>query len=193
MSQDLRELFRKEAENSSELSMKKGHKDRFYKRLEKNFPFETNRRKTSLIIVKIAATWVVLFGLGALAYHFYTKNPPPIEVVNRDAENSLHKENSTIQLGDLSPDLKKVEEFYLASINYELSELEMSDGNKKLIDEFMQRLLTLNDEYEFLIKELNSIGPNNQTVTALIENLKLRLQLLYQLKEKLNELKTTMK
>lgn len=52
MSQDLRELFRKEAENSSELSMKKGHKDRFYKRLEKNFPFETNRRKTSLIIVK---------------------------------------------------------------------------------------------------------------------------------------------
>lgn len=67
----------------------------------------------------------------------------------------------------------------------------MSDGNKKLIDEFMQRLLTLNDEYEFLIKELNSIGPNNQTVTALIENLKLRLQLLYQLKEKLNELKTT--
>lgn len=121
MSQDLRELFRKEAENSSELSMKKGHKDRFYKRLEKNFPFETNRRKTSLIIVKIAATWVVLFGLGALAYHFYTKNPPPIEVVNRDAENSLHKENSTIQLGDLSPDLKKVEEFYLASINYELS------------------------------------------------------------------------
>lgn len=79
MSQDLRELFRKEAENSSELSMKKGHKDRFYKRLEKNFPFETNRRKTSLIIVKIAATWVVLFGLGALAYHFYTKNPPQLK------------------------------------------------------------------------------------------------------------------
>lgn len=71
MSQDLRELFRKEAENSSELSMKKGHKDRFYKRLEKNFPFETNRRKTSLIIVKIACylgriVWIGSIGLSFL-------------------------------------------------------------------------------------------------------------------------------
>lgn len=71
MSQDLRRtFFRKEAENSSELSMKKGHKDRFYKRLEKNFPFETNRRKTSLIIVKIRLTWVRIVWIGSIGLSF---------------------------------------------------------------------------------------------------------------------------
>lgn len=68
-----------------------------------------------------------------------------------------------------------------------------SDGNKKLIDEFMQRLLTLNDEYEFLIKELNSIGPNNQTVTALIENLKLRLAIVVSVKRKVKRTKNNKK
>jgi hypothetical protein len=52
----------------------------------------------------------------------------------------------------------------------------------------VQRLGELSDEYERLSDELFQSGPNEQTVTALIDNLKLRLNLLYRLKEKLNEL-----
>jgi hypothetical protein len=58
-----------------------------------------------------------------------------------------------------------------------------------MVDSFIERLAELNEAYGKLNIELNSIGPNDQTITALIKNLQLRLQLLQKLKIKLNELK----
>jgi hypothetical protein len=101
------------------------------------------------------------------------------------------KEQKGISLGDLSPNLKKLETYYVANINLELSKLEISDENEMLIDSFMEHLDALNTEYKNLNEELNEIGPNDQTISALIKNLQLRLQLLQKLKKKLNELKTS--
>jgi predicted RNase H-like nuclease (RuvC/YqgF family) len=94
-------------------------------------------------------------------------------------------------LGDLSPDLKKVENYYVANINLELSRLEVSGENKALVDDYMKRLSELDEEYKMLNIELNEIGPNDQTISALIRNLQLRLQLLQKLKQKLNQLKSS--
>ena len=44
-------------------------------------------------------------------------------------------------------------------------------------------------EYKLLNKELNEVGPTEATISALIDNLKLRLELLFKLKNKLKELK----
>ena len=96
---------------------------------------------------------------------------------------------SNISLGDLSPDLKKLEQYYVANINLELAQLQVSKENRDLVDGYMSRLSELNDEYQRLNNELNQMGPNEQTVAALIKNLQLRLQLLQKLKEKLNEIK----
>jgi uncharacterized small protein (DUF1192 family) len=92
-------------------------------------------------------------------------------------------------LATLSPDLKKVEEFYRAGINVQLASLKITDDNRELVDGYMQRLAALNKEYERLNAELNQYGPSEATVTALIDNLKLRLELLFKLKNKLKELK----
>ena len=54
----------------------------------------------------------------------------------------------------------------------------------------MQRLAELDKEYTSLNIELNNVGPSETTVTALIDNLKMRLDLLFKLKNKLKELKT---
>ena len=78
----------------------------------------------------------------------------------------------------------------MVSINLELSQLEISDKNKTLIDSYMERLEELNMEYKKLNTELNEIGPNDQTITALIKNLQLRLQLLHKLRDKLKELQS---
>jgi SMC interacting uncharacterized protein involved in chromosome segregation len=67
----------------------------------------------------------------------------------------------------------------------------VSNENKDIVDSFMDQLSELNDEYELLTLELNEMGPNDQTITALIENLQLRLQLLKRLKKKLNQLKSS--
>ena len=45
----------------------------------------------------------------------------------------------------------------------------------------------MNDEYDNLTVELNENGPNEDTLDALINNLKFRLNLVTRLKEKLQE------
>ena len=79
----------------------------------------------------------------------------------------------------------------MATINLELAKLEVSQENKDLVDGFMERLAELNVEYQRLNKELNTIGPNDQTISALIQNLQLRLRLLQKLKDTLIELKSS--
>ncbi len=87
----------------------------------------------------------------------------------------------------MSPDLKKVEDYYLASINLELSKVQLTPENKELFDGYVERLKELNDEYDTLILELNDNGLNEDTLDALIDNLKFRLNLVMRLKEKLQE------
>ena len=132
---------------------------------------------------------LILISVGIYVYNDYSKkSTEATTVVDSDTKT---RENKAISLGDLSPDLKKVENYYVANINMELSRLEISEDNKAIVDGFMEQLSDLNAEYKKLNTELNEIGPNDQTITALIKNLQLRLQLLHKLKEKLNQLKSS--
>lgn len=181
MQQDLRELFKKDGEEQKP-KFREGHEARFLDRLEEALP---HKKKTSFYVLKIAASLVLFVSLGYLAYEKYNQEDPiKVAVVEEETLNE-------ISLGDLSPDLKKVESYYVANINLELSKLEVSDDNKDLVDSYMKQLNDLNKEYKKLNIELNQLGPNDQTITALIENLQLRLQLLQKLKKKLNELNTS--
>jgi archaellum component FlaC len=184
MAQDLRELFKKEG--NKEPLMKKGHEERFLQRLDKELP---TRGKSTFYFIKIAASVLVLFSLGIYTYTNYeSATPQQSVVVDKGVKQTVEQGYS---LGDLSPDLKKVENYYVASINLELSRLEVSVENKALVDDYMSRLSELDEEYKRLNIELNEIGPNDQTITALIKNLQLRLQLLQKLKLKLNQLKSS--
>ena len=111
-----------------------------------------------------------------------------ITVVDRENPSI---EDQGISLGDLSPDLRKIETYYTTNINLQLAELADDPGNKELVDSYMDRLAELNKEYQRLNQELNELGPNDQTINALINNLQLRLQLLQKLKSKLNQLKSS--
>lgn len=184
MAQDLRELFRDE--NEKKYPMKDGHEERFIALLDKELPL---KRKSNFYFIKIAASVLVLFSLGIYAYlNSKTDIIPQTTVVEKKTENTGAEGYS---LGDLSPDLKKIENYYVANINLELSRLEVSSENKALVDDYMSRLSELNEEYKRLNIELNEIGPNDQTINALIKNLQLRLTLLQKLKEKLNQLKSS--
>ena len=183
MSQDLREMFKNNDSEVSE-SMKDGHEQRFLKRMEKDLPVT---KKRLFPLFTIAATFIILIGLGTFIY-LKLNVAHSVETTVVEKGSRLQGEKG-ISLGDLSPDLKKVEDYYMVNINLELSQLKISDRNKALIDSFMERLEDLNVEYKKLNIELNEIGPNDQTITALIKNLQLRLQLLHKLRDKLQELK----
>lgn len=180
MAQDLKKLF-EEDRLKILTGMPKGHEARFLKKLEEKTPSSSIKKRIS--IWNIAASVVVLLGLTFGAYQFY-KAPDVIP----DVEEKVVTLKS---LGDVSPDLKKVEDYYVANINLELANVKLTPENKDLFDSYVVRLEELNKEYQRLSVELTENGPNELTVSALIDNLKLRLNLLYRLKEQLNELNTS--
>ncbi|MCX2680211.1 hypothetical protein OOZ15_09700 [Galbibacter sp. EGI 63066] len=184
MAQDIRDLL-KEDKATENLKMPKGHKERFARLLDEELP--KSKKNNLNIFFKIAASVVVLLAVGVAVYQFTKQDivTPEVVEVDKNTPNSAEQ----ITLGAISPDLKKVEDYYVANINLELADLDFTDENKELLEGYMSRLGELNDEYKVLTEELNEVGPNEQTINALINNLQLRLQLLYRLKEKIKELK----
>jgi hypothetical protein len=188
MGQDIKDLWKTE-----QLHIKKeltdGHEARFLDRLDKALPeTEKQPKKRSFSLYQIAAAVVIIISLSGLAYQQLKQKPIVSNetVVKNDTESSDEK---VVSLGDISPDLKKIEDYYVANINYELTQVDVSEIGKQLFASYMEKLSLLNEEQKVLQQELNEIGPNQQTINAMIDNLQFRLKLLYQLKEKLNELK----
>lgn len=176
MAQDIRKLFKEEPKVSGH-KMPKGHEARFLDKLDNELPVQPTR--SLFTFLNIAASVVILIGLSFGAYKYMNQSVEeviPVEVVE------------TSPLGEISPQLKKVEDYYLANINLELSKMKVTPDNKEMFDGYLERLEELNNEYAVLADELTTSGPTERTVNALIDNLKLRLNLLYRLKEKLSEL-----
>ncbi len=188
MAQDIRELLKERDPKGPKLS--KGHENRFEAMLNQAQPIE----KSNFSWMKVAAIAIVLVSISFFGYQYlsdFTGNTidnntnPIVEVDQKDTESP-----NQISLGDLSPDLKKVEDYYMAGINVQLASLKIDAKNKGLVDGYMSQLSVLDKEYKKLNLELNKEGPTEATITALIDNLKLRLELLFKLKNKLNEFKT---
>lgn len=188
MAQDLREMFEKDRK-SEKFAMKKGHESRFMSKLEQELPKTLSEKRSSVFFRwQIAASLIVLVGLGI----YFLSGEGGIDPIGNSLENvNVLETKRTISLGDLSPDLKKIESYYVTNINLQLSDLEFNTDNKALVDGYMLQLAELDAEYNRLNTELNEIGPNDDTISALITNLQLRLQLLQKLKTKLNQLKSS--
>ncbi len=183
MAQDIRKLAKQNIDAVARL--KAGHAERFLEKLERQLPEHKPTRANRFLWMKmsIAASFMVVLTLG----YFLLKpnNPANLPAVTEKSD----KAKGQITLGDLSPDLKKIELYYTLNIQSELAGLQMTGSNKQLIDNYLKKLSDLDNEYKALSNDLNTIGPNSQTVAALIQNLQIRLNLLYQLDEKLKQLK----
>ncbi|PQB03851.1 hypothetical protein [Aureitalea marina] len=188
MGRDIRDLLKDYEAPKTEMS--KGHEARFEARLAAELG---QKQKPSFLWLKVAAVAIVFFSLGYFGYQ-QLGNQQEVDPIIADVEQPTTEvvdPEKQITLGDISPDLKKIEDFYTNGINLQLASLEEDDENKELIDGYLQRLDELNVEYNTLNEELNKVGPTEATITALVDNLQLRLELLFRLKNKLKELKDT--
>ncbi|MGC1206245.1 MAG: hypothetical protein WA839_15355 [Flavobacteriaceae bacterium] len=181
MAQDIRELFKDD--KIVHEKMPKNHQQRFLKKLDEALPKTPTKSKFGWF--SIAASVVVLLGLSFGAYHFFQPKAGATQTVA--STNTIE----TKTLGDVSPGLKKVEDYYLASINLELSKMKPTAETKDLFDDYLLQLSDLDEEYNRLSLELTESGPTELTVNALIDNLKFRLSLLYRLRAQLKELNTS--
>lgn len=187
MAQDIRKLLKDNPEKKPSLS--KGHQARFEAKLDAALP----QQKPTFLWIKFAAVAIVILTVSFFGYQYMSSfNGETIPNTNPIVEVEPKKEEkpNQISLGDLSPDLKKVETYYTAGINMQLASLKIDATNKEIVDGYMNQLSVLDKEYKRLNVDLNKEGPTEATITALIDNLKLRLELLFKLKNKLNEFKT---
>ncbi|WP_108866288.1 hypothetical protein [Aquimarina aquimarini] len=190
MAQDIRELLKKDKHIPSE-RIQEGHEQRFLSRLEKELPKKT--KKFPYHWLNIAASIVVIFSVSLLTYNqLNVNNAEGTEVVNLDNESvknsSIILTKQTSPLAEISPEYEEVENSILTSIKFQLSQITIDDSNRELVESFMTRLNNLDKEYQQLNKELIEVGPNVQSVEAMMENLTIRLSLLNRLKDKLKEL-----
>ncbi len=191
MGQDIREMFRNEKHEKKEM-LEPGHQKRFEARLDKALPVQNVERK-SYNFLQIAA--VILVALGVGAFFLFNNGGEAVtsdtQIVDSPAAETLDNESANepeYRLSDVSPEFKKIEDYYMASVNLQLAKLELTPGNKELIDAFMKKLEILNEEYIALNLEIQETGINEETVEAMIANLQLRLDLLKKLKTKLDEI-----
>lgn len=181
MAQDLRELFKNDKITNEK--MPKNHQERFLNKLDEALPVT---QTSGFSWLRIVASAVILLGFTLAGFKYFSTQ-------NIDDTPMLAKTKTvdTKTLGDISPGLKKVEDYYLASINLELSKMTYTSETKALFDGYLMQLNELDKEYQKLSLELTDSGPSELTVNALIDNLKLRLNLLYRLKSQLKAFNTS--
>ncbi|MDO6813312.1 hypothetical protein [Tenacibaculum soleae] len=182
MPKDIRELLKNKIQKNVEIST--NHRQRFQEKLMKEL-HEKPVGEKSYKWLYIAASIVLLL---SVTIKFY-----PTENINTPVNIVPNEYKNTISLGNVSPELKTLESYYINTINYELSQLELTDDTKEFIDGYFAKIGELTNEYKSLTEELNTKGVNDNTINALIGNLQLRLQLLKRMQKQLHELKNPIK
>ncbi|WP_127844663.1 hypothetical protein [Psychroflexus aestuariivivens] len=167
---DLRKDFNYE---DSKIELSDRHLNKFESKLNRNF----KNKKDFSTYYKVASVVVILL-LSSIILHYYTTSS---EVIT---------EETPMKLGDISPELQQLENFYLTSINYELATLETDHNFDEVVDDYLEELKIIDSEYQDLQDELNENGVNENLIDAMLKNLQLRLELLQNLKSQLNDLKT---
>lgn len=192
MAQDIRKMLQEDRPLLSD-KLKRGHQKRFEAKLDKAFPKGKTEKKSgnAFMFLKIAAVLIIAFGVGFIFFMqddvFKGEQVVDTETKIPEKKEEVVPVKKEYQLSDVSPEFKKIENYYLASLNIELAKLDVNDENKALVDSFMNQLAELDKEYQRLNEEINETGLNESSVESLISNLQLRLELLFKLKDKLKE------
>ncbi|RCS26757.1 hypothetical protein DUT90_06415 [Polaribacter sp. WD7] len=179
MKEDIREKLKNFKDKDTMLS--KQHALKFKDFLAQEM-HQQKSKKNHLKWLSIAASIVLLISIGIQWYP--SKNTE--KITESKQKNLTSKE---ITLGNISPEFQTIETYYTNSIKLELSQLDLSEENREIVDEYLLKISELTKEYKLLTQELNTKGVNDTTIDALIRNLQLRLQLLQRLKKQLEQLK----
>ena len=72
----------------------------------------------------------------------------------------------------------------------ELANLEVTDANKLVLQEYFRKMNSLTNEYKLQSEELQIDKIDEELINNLIDNLQMRLQLMIELKNELKKLKS---
>ena len=131
-----------------------GHLERFERKL--NQPKKTIN--TSWKWLSVAASVVLIFGFWLGSSH----------------------QKRQIDLADISPKMEEVQNYFVSTIHQELKTLEKNRNldTEKIIENALEELEALEDDYSIFIKELTKNGEQRKIISAMIKNYQQRLDVL---------------
>ena len=124
----------------------------------------------------IAVSMLLFFCLGL--YNFSSTNEKQIQQSVSDY----------VSVGDFSPELKKLENYYITAINYQLANLNVNEDGKEILAKYLQQLNELTQSYKLLSQKLQKDEIDEALINALIDNLQMRLSLMLELKKELKKI-----
>lgn len=143
---------------------KMGHFERFEQKL---IP-QKKQKSLSTKWMSIAASIILLFG-----FWLGTLNQP-----------------KQLSLADISSEMKETETFFVNTIQREIKEIEQQRNptTEKIIEDALNQLEILEDNYQELIAELNTDGKNKRIIYAMISNYQNRIDILKDVLNKIEEI-----
>ncbi len=172
MKVDIKEKL-KEEKMLRELS--NNHRSDFERKLQKELHGKSGGVRQYLMI---AASVIVLFTMGYM-----------ISLTQYSPQDKVQAPSASVSLEEFSPELKKIENYYLTAINMELANLEVTDANKLVLQEYFRKMNSLTNEYKLQSEQLQINKIDEELINNLIDNLQMRLQLMIELKNELKKLK----
>ena len=142
-----------------------GHLERFERKL--NQPKKVN--KTSWKWLSVAASVVLIFGFWLGSNH----------------------QKKQIELADISPKMEEVQTYFVSTINQELKTLEKNRSldTETIIENALDQLEELEDEYKYFVKELTKNGKQRKIINMMIKNYQQRLDILENTLKQIEQIK----
>ena len=149
-----------------------GHQGRFLDKLNSQPSIERNNQNYYWRWAGVAAAIALLLMVGASI--FMTDN-----TVSAD-------------LASVSPEMEKTQSFFTATIEKEIRNLKANETaeNKTIIQDALKQMDLLEKEYQQLKKDLVESGQNKRVIQAMIANFQTRINLLENVIQTLEEIKT---
>ncbi len=134
-----------------------GHEDRFLRKL--NQPKQQNKLPWKWLSIAASVLLLIGFSLG-----------------------NVYKERQ-YDLADISPKMAETQDFFVATIAQELKEVERfrSLKTETIIEDALDEVEELEDEYKSFKKDLNTIGNQRRIIKNMIDNYQRRLDILEKL------------
>ncbi|AUC84720.1 hypothetical protein CW731_05170 [Polaribacter sp. ALD11] len=142
-----------------------GHLERFERKL--NTPKQ--QKKTSWKWLSVAASVVLIFGFWL---------------------GSNHQERQ-VDLADISPKMEEVQNYFISTIHQEIKTLEKNRSleTESIIEDALEELEELEDNYKVFVKELTKNGKHRRIISAMIKNYQRRLEILENTLKQIDKIK----
>lgn len=166
--QELNNLFKSLHSEFDVETPNAGHQERFLKKLQQ----QKEGPKLAEVTPK-TNYWKPLLGMVATIALVLT-----LIFVNKPQDD-------TYDLASVSPELANTQNFFTTTIATELKKLkaEATPETKALVEDAIERLDTLEKEYNMLRKDLEESGNDKRVIYAMISNFQTRIELLQQVLE----------